>query len=203
MGIIERFSLDGRTALVTGAGQGIGRGYALALAEAGADVAIVDINPETAERSAGEVRQRGRRSLAIVADVSLQDDVTRPVDSVVREWGGLDIGVNNAGGGGMVDAVDYTESSWDAAIALNLKSVFLCTQAEARVMLPRKRGKIINTASISGGNRQPRHDARSLQHRQGRDRSSNAKPRGGVGFRGHPGQRHQPGQHPDAGGSPA
>ena len=150
MNIIDRFRLDGRAALVTGAGQGIGRGYALALAEAGANVAVVDINPETAERVAEEIRELGRQALAIEADVTQPDDVDRMMDIIVRDWGKLDIGVNNAGSGHWIDAVRYTVETWDAGIALNLKSVFLCAQAEARAMIPRKRGKIINTASIAG-----------------------------------------------------
>ena len=150
MSIIDRFRLDGRTALVTGAGQGIGRGYALALAEAGADVAVVDINPETAERTAAEIRELGRQALAIEADATQPEDVDRMMDVVVREWDKLDIGVNNAGGGKWSDADQYTAETWDAAIALNLKSVLLCAQAEARAMIPNKRGKIINTASVAG-----------------------------------------------------
>ncbi|GAB4522026.1 MAG: SDR family oxidoreductase [Anaerolineae bacterium] len=150
MGVLDRFRLDGRTALVTGAGQGIGRAYAHALAEAGADVAIVDINPETAAQVADEIRALGRRSMAIVADVTKADDVRRMVDAVVEAWGKLDIGVNNAGIGGWANAEDMTEEEWDRVIAVNLKGVFLCAQAEARVMIPRRYGKIINTASMSG-----------------------------------------------------
>ena len=147
---MDRFSLDGRKALVTGAGQGIGRGYALALAEAGADVAVMDINPETAERTSEDVRSLGVRSLHFAADVTQRDAVAGTVEAVVAEWGALHIGVNNAGGGKLTDAVDYTEESWDETISLNLKSVFLCAQAEFKAMLPNSKGSIINTASISG-----------------------------------------------------
>ncbi len=149
MGILDRFRLDGKTALVTGGGQGIGQAYAHALAEAGADVAIVDINPTTAEQVAEEIRALGRRSLAIVADVTKADDVRRMVETIVNAWGKLDIGVNNAGVGGWANAEDMTEAEWDRVIAINLKGVFLCAQAEARVMIPRRSGKIINTASMS------------------------------------------------------
>ncbi len=150
MGILDRFRLDGKTALVTGAGRGIGQGYAHALAEAGADVAIVDIDAEAAQRVAEEIRALGRRSLAIVADVTRKADVQRMVDTIVQEWGKLDIGVNNAGIGGWANAEDMTEEEWDRVIDVNLKGVFLCAQAEARVMIPRRSGKIINTASMSG-----------------------------------------------------
>ena len=142
--------LKDRIAIVTGAGQGIGRGYALALAEAGADVAVIDINADTAERTAEEVRGLGVRSLHLVADVRQPDAVAGAVDTVVAEWGPLHIGVNNAGGGGLTDAADYTEESWDDTIALNLKSVFLCAQAEFKSMVTNGKGSIINTASISG-----------------------------------------------------
>lgn len=150
MGILDRFRLDGKTALVTGGGQGIGQAFAHALAEAGADVAIVDINPETAEKVATEIRALGRRSLAIVADVTKADDVQRMVDTVMEAWGKLDIGVNNAGVGSWANAEDMSEAEWDRVISVNLKGVFLCAQAEARVMIPRRSGKIINTASMSG-----------------------------------------------------
>ena len=150
MSVIDGFRLEGRTALVTGAGQGIGRGYALALAEAGADVAVIDINTETAERTSEEVRRLGARSLYFATDVTQHDAVGRTVEAIVAEWGPLHIGVNNAGGGAFVDAVDYTEETWDASVSLNLKSVFLCAQAEGKAMLPHGKGNIINTASISG-----------------------------------------------------
>jgi NAD(P)-dependent dehydrogenase (short-subunit alcohol dehydrogenase family) len=150
MNILERFNLDGKTALVTGGGQGIGQAYAHALAEAGADVAIVDINPVTAEQVAAEMRALGRRALAIVADVTKSDDTRRMVETIVREWGKLDIGVNNAGVGGWANAEEMSEAEWDRVIAINLKGVFLCAQAEARVMIPRRYGKIISTASMSG-----------------------------------------------------
>ena len=149
MGILERFSLSGRTALVTGAGQGIGRALALALAEAGAAVAIVDINPTTAESVAAEVRETGVRSLALEIDVTDSEQVQSMVDRTVSEWGELDIGVNNAGIGSWADAETMTEKDWDAVIDLNLKGVFLCCQAEGRAMLEQGYGKIINTASMS------------------------------------------------------
>lgn len=149
MGILDRFKLDGKTALVTGGGQGIGRGYAHALAEAGASVAIVDINPDTAQQVAGEIREKGQKSIALAVDVTIAADVKNMVESVVKEWGKLDIAVNNAGRVIWGDTVDVPEEDWDKVVNLNLKGVFLCAQAEARVMIPQKYGKIINTASMS------------------------------------------------------
>jgi len=149
MGILERFSLKGRTALVTGGGQGIGQAYAHALAEAGADVAIVDLNLETATEVAAEIAALGVRSLAIKADVSDVGQVAGMVADVTQAWGRLDIGVNNAGVRCWAEAENMTEAEWDDLMDVNLKAVFLCCQAEARVMLPQGYGKIINTASMS------------------------------------------------------
>lgn len=147
--ILDRFKLDGRVALVTGGGQGIGRAFAHALAEAGASVAIVDMNGETAETVAHELSEKGAESLALVADVTKADQVAAAVEKIVQQWGGLTIGVNNAGIGQWHDAQDVTEADWDKIITVNMKGVFLCAQAEAKVMLPAGYGKIINTASMS------------------------------------------------------
>jgi NAD(P)-dependent dehydrogenase (short-subunit alcohol dehydrogenase family) len=149
MGILERFSLQGRTALVTGAGRGIGRAFAHALAEAGADVATVDVDLESATRVAREVGELGVRSMPIKADVTVAEQVQRMVDTVVSTWGELTIGVNNAGIGSWADAEEMPEDVWDEVISVNLKGVFLCAQAEGRVMLDAGYGKIINTASMS------------------------------------------------------
>ncbi|MBM3190793.1 MAG: SDR family oxidoreductase [Chloroflexi bacterium] len=149
MGILERFSLKGRTALVTGGGQGIGRAFARALAEAGADVAVVDINPTTARAVSEEISSLGVRSLALEIDVTVSEQVQRMVDAVLSAWGTLTIGVNNAGIGRWADAETMSEADWDAVVDLNLKGVFLCAQAEGRAMLAQGYGKIINTASMS------------------------------------------------------
>ncbi|MBC7316280.1 MAG: SDR family NAD(P)-dependent oxidoreductase, partial [Chloroflexi bacterium] len=110
MGILDRFSLRGRTSLVTGGGQGIGRAFALALAEAGAKVAVVDLNPVTANQVAEEIRALGQEALAIEADVSQRAHVERMVETVVQAWGRLDIGVNNAGVRCWADAETMSEA---------------------------------------------------------------------------------------------
>jgi len=148
--ILERFRLIGRTALVTGGGQGIGRAFAHALGEAGASVAVVDLKLDLAEEVAGELAQKGVTSLAIQADVTQPDQVAAMVATVVDAWGALTIGVNNAGIGLWSDAESTPYSDWLRMIDVDLNSVFLCAQAEARVMLPAGYGKIINTASMSG-----------------------------------------------------
>ncbi|MDZ4764645.1 MAG: glucose 1-dehydrogenase [Chloroflexota bacterium] len=148
--ILERFRLDGRAALVTGGGQGIGRAYAHALGEAGAAVAIVDLALDRAENVAHELTQKGIDSIAVQADVTQPDSVARMIETIVGKWGKVTIGVNNAGIGQWVDSESMSEVDWDRMLDINLKGVFLCAQAEARVMLPAGYGKIINTASMSG-----------------------------------------------------
>lgn len=148
--ILERFRLAGRTALVTGGGQGIGRAFAHGLAEAGASVAIVDLRLDLAEEVAGELEKKGVKAMAIQADVTKPDQVTAMVSTIVDAWGTLTIGVNNAGIGLWSDAESTPYADWLRMIDIDLNSVFLCAQAEARVMLPAGYGKIINTASMSG-----------------------------------------------------
>ncbi|MBN2334731.1 glucose 1-dehydrogenase [Candidatus Bathyarchaeota archaeon] len=148
--ITERLRLDGRVALITGGGQGIGRAFAHALGEAGASVAVVDIVGGRAEAVAAELARKGVDSLAVTADVTEADQVQAMVDMVMERWGRLTVAVNNAGIGMWHDAENLTEAEWDRIMDVNLKGVFLCAQAEARVMLDAGYGKIINTASMSG-----------------------------------------------------
>ncbi len=148
--ILDRFRLTGRTALVTGGGQGIGRAFAHALGEAGAAVAVVDLKLDLAEEVAGELEKKGVKSMAIQADVTKPDQVVAMVSTIVDAWGSLTIGVNNAGIGLWSDAESTPYADWLRMIDVDLNSVFLCAQAEARVMLPAGYGKIINTASMSG-----------------------------------------------------
>ncbi len=147
--ILERFRLNGRSALVTGAGQGIGRAFAHALGEAGARVAVVDISEKHASLVAEELAAKGVDAMSIVCDVTDQTQVKETVDKVTNAWGALTIGVNNAGMGIWSDAATMSKAEWDKLMALNLDSVFLCAQAEGRVMLEAGYGKIINTASMS------------------------------------------------------
>ncbi len=148
--IIDRFRLNGKVALVTGAGQGIGRAFAHALGEAGAKVAIVDLVLARAISVVEELARKQIEATALVTDVSKSDQVQVMVKAIIDKWGQLDIGVNNAGIGVWHPAEHVTETDWDRIMDVNLKSVFLCCQAEAKVMFPRGYGKIINTASMSG-----------------------------------------------------
>jgi NAD(P)-dependent dehydrogenase (short-subunit alcohol dehydrogenase family) len=149
MGILDRFSLTGKVAVVTGAGKGLGQGMALALAEAGADVAIVELDMPAAEDTAAETRRRGHKALAIKADVTQPEEVAAMVAGVLQEWGHLDILVNNAGYAQPLSALDMSVEDWDRLLAVDLKGVFLCCKATAPRMIQQGGGKIINIASMS------------------------------------------------------
>lgn len=148
--ILDRFRLNGKVAVVTGGGQGIGRAYAHALGEAGAAVAIADISLKTATAVAEELRAKNVDSIPIQVDVTNAEQVGAMVQTIVDKWGQLTIAVNNAGIGQWVAAEELSVADWDKMMNINLKGVFLCCQAEARVMLPAGYGKIINMASMSG-----------------------------------------------------
>ena len=147
--ILSRFRLDDRTALVTGAGQGIGRAYAHALGEAGARVAIADISEDHAHQVVKELADKDIEAMAVIADVTDEAQTQRMVGEVVDRWGTLTIAVNNAGIGIWADAESMPKGDWDRLMALNLSAVFLCAQAESAVMFEAGYGKIINTASMS------------------------------------------------------
>ena len=158
--MIRLFDLSGRVAVITGANTGIGQGMAIALAEAGAEVALVGRTP--AEETAEKVRSAGRRAAIIGADLSTLAPVQDVVEQTVAEFGGLDILVNNAGIIRRADALEFSEEDWDAVIDTNLKSVFFLCQAAARHMVRQGKGKIINIASMlsfQGGIRVPSYTA--------------------------------------------
>jgi NAD(P)-dependent dehydrogenase (short-subunit alcohol dehydrogenase family) len=149
MGILELFSLEGKAAFVTGAARGIGRALAQGLAEAGARVAIVDIDEGSAHRTSEELVSLGFESMAICVDVTRKDQVSGMVAQVLAQWGRLDIAVNNAGTCRNVPAEEMSEDDWDVVVDLDLKAVFLCAQAAGKVMIGQKSGSIINIASMS------------------------------------------------------
>jgi NAD(P)-dependent dehydrogenase (short-subunit alcohol dehydrogenase family) len=148
--ILERFRLDGKVALVTGAGQGIGRAYAHALGEAGAAIALVDISADTISTVVEELKGKGIDAIAIRTDVTDRAEIGRMIDTIVKKWGKLTIGINNAGIGQWVDAEEITDDIWRKIMRLNLDAVLQCSQAEALQMKKASYGKIINTASMSG-----------------------------------------------------
>ena len=143
-------SLTGKIALVTGAAQGIGRDIALALASDGADVAICDVNLDAAQKTASDIEAKGRRSLALKANVASSADVTAMIDQVVEKFGRIDILVNNAGitRDGLI--LRMKDEDWDLVLSINLKGSFLCTKAALKYMTKQRGGTIINIASIVG-----------------------------------------------------
>lgn len=154
------FDLTGKTALVTGANTGIGQAIAVALAQAGADVAVAG-RSEAAETLAG-ISAAGRRAVNIEADFSSIEPVNRVVDEAIAGLGKIDILVNNAGIIRRADLLEFTEEDWDAVMDTNLKSLFFLSQDAARHMAARGSGKIINIASLltfQGGIRVPSYAA--------------------------------------------
>jgi 2-deoxy-D-gluconate 3-dehydrogenase len=148
MGVADLFSLEGKVALVTGAARGLGQGMALGLAEAGADIAALDV-AESVETQA-QVEALGRRYLALACDLreATPDDLSRVVAQVVEGLGGLDILINNAGIIRRAPVFEFGEPYWDDVLQINLKAVFFLSQAAARQMAAQGGGKIINIASM-------------------------------------------------------
>lgn len=142
--------LTKKTALVTGGGRGIGREIALGLARAGCNVAISDIDLETAQTTAKELEAFGGKSIALKADVSQADGVASMFKDFLAVYGVLDILVNNAGITRDGLLVRMKEADWDLVLSVNLKSAFLCCKEAARPMMKARSGKIINIASVVG-----------------------------------------------------
>lgn len=150
MGILDRMRLDGKSIYVTGGAQGLGKAMATGLAEAGADVAIVDINEEKAKATADEIAQAtGQKVIAVKTDVTDPEEVEAMVNTVVDQLGGLDAAFNNAGMCLNVPAEEMSYEDWLKVVNLNLNSVFLCSTAAGRYMLKQGHGSIVNTASMS------------------------------------------------------
>ncbi len=148
--ILERFRLDGRVAMVTGGGRGIGRAYAHALGEAGAAVAILDVRRDLADSVVAELQGKGIDALALEADVRREDQVQAAVDAILARWGKLTIGVNNAGVGLWQASESMSLEQWNELLSINLTGVFVCAKIESQAMLSAGYGKIVNTASMSG-----------------------------------------------------
>ena len=146
------FSLEGKVSVVTGARRGIGKTIALTFAEAGADVAVCDvvIDDGQLESAAGEIRQLGRRSLAVRVDVSKKADVDNFINRVEDELGPVNILVNNAGLARGPVLIEQTEEQYQEVMDINLKGSYLCAQAVGKRMIERKSGNIINIASGAG-----------------------------------------------------
>ncbi|HOH09040.1 MAG TPA: 2-dehydro-3-deoxy-D-gluconate 5-dehydrogenase KduD [bacterium] len=145
--ILDKFRLDGKVAIVTGAARGLGQGMALGLAEAGADIALVDLLDLAESRS--RVEALGRRCTAVVADLSQKESVELIVSSAQSSMGSIDILVNNAGIIRRQPLLEFSEKNWDDVIQINLRALFFLSQAAAGVMAGQGRGgRIINVASM-------------------------------------------------------
>jgi 2-hydroxycyclohexanecarboxyl-CoA dehydrogenase len=142
--------LEGKKAIVTGAGQGIGKAIALELARRGSDIVVCDLNRETAGQTAVEVKSSGRKALALPVDVADSPAVASAVAQSLREFGRIDILVNNAGWDQIQPFVDTTPEFWDKVIGINYKGVLNFSHAVCKHMMEHKEGKIVNIASDAG-----------------------------------------------------
>lgn len=150
MGILEKMRLDGKASFVTGGARGIGKAIAQALAEAGSDLALIDIDIEEAEKTAEAIEKKtGKKVIAVQADVTKPEDVEGMMKRIMGEFGHLDAAFCNAGICMNVPAEEMTYEQWKKVMDINLTGVFLTSQAAAKVMLKQGKGSIINTASMS------------------------------------------------------
>ncbi len=143
-------NLSNRVALVTGAGRGIGRSIALAMAQAGARVCVNDINPDTAYATAGDILAAGGQAFDYTADVANKFQIGPMIEAMRDRWDRLDILVNNAGVEPKASVLAMDEWDWDRTIGVNLKGTFLCSQLAGRVMRDQGGGVIVNVSSIAG-----------------------------------------------------
>lgn len=150
MGVIEKFSLKGCCSIVTGAAMGLGKAMASALAEAGSDIVIADINAEAADKAAAEICSMGVRTLAVRNDVTSPEDAKGLVEVVMEKFGRIDVLINNAGICKHEKAENMKYQDWYDVLNVNLNGVFIMSQAIGNVMIKQKKGSIINISSMSG-----------------------------------------------------
>ena len=178
---------------MTGAGRGIGRAIALELASLGADVAVAEISQEGAERTADEVRQLGRRAVAIKTDVTSQADLDAMADRTVQELGKIDILVNNAGVNWFGPVLEVTEESWDFVMDVNAKAVFFASQAALRTCSPAEEGQ--HHQPGLDGREARQHLQRGLRREQGGRHQHHPQPCALGRAARHPGQLRLPRLH--------
>ncbi len=142
--------LKGKKAIVTGAGQGIGRSIALKMAQEGADVVIAEMNPNTGNQTAKEIETLGRKALSISVDVANQKQVQVMVDQVLSAWKKIDILINNAGFDRPANLLKMKEGDWEAVLGVHLKGALNCIRAVAPHMIENGYGKIVNMSSVWG-----------------------------------------------------
>jgi NAD(P)-dependent dehydrogenase (short-subunit alcohol dehydrogenase family) len=143
----DRFSLEGRVAVITGGGTGIGRGTALVLAQHGADVVLAARRPAPLETTAAEIQALGRRALAVPTDVTSSEQCEALIDTTMREMGRIDILVNNSGGAETKSIMKWTDEQWRDVVDLNLSSVWFLSRYAAGPMLKQGKGAIVNISS--------------------------------------------------------
>ena len=153
--ILDRFRMDGRVAIVTGAGRGIGAGCALAMAEMGAHVVCAARTPEQIEETAAKATAFGARAIAVPCDVSERDELEKVVETATREFGRIDVLVNNAGGSPPREALRTSESMFNQAFQFNVTTAFLLTRFVAPHMLAGDGGSVVNISSAAGRFPQP------------------------------------------------
>ncbi len=200
MGVLDSFRLNGRVSAVTGANRGIGRALAVALAEAGSDLALVVRDPSSCAGLIEQVAALGVRAEAVAADVTDVDAVTRAVDTIAASHGRIDVLVNNAGDCIHRPALEVTPQEWAHVIDTNVTGVWNCSQAFGRYMTEHGGGSIVNIGSISAPDRQPPAEAARVQHLEGGGAPADQVAGGGVGARRGPGQRRGPGLRQDRDG---
>ena len=148
--VIDQFSLAGQVGIVTGGGQGLGWAFCQAFAEAGADLVIAELNPETGEQAAQRIRAMGREALFVQTDIRKKDDIDVMVTRALSKFVKIDFLMNNAGVVVWRPAEDMTVEEWQNLMDVNLNGLFFCCQAVGKHMINRQSGRIINIASMSG-----------------------------------------------------
>jgi NAD(P)-dependent dehydrogenase (short-subunit alcohol dehydrogenase family) len=148
--VLGKPGLDGKVCLVTGASRGLGRAIALALGDAGADVAAIARSQQAIEETADTIKAKGRRALAVPCDVHDTESVVAMVDRVLGEFGQIDVLVNNAGGGDMKPLIEMSEDEWIRIVDLNVNAIFRICKSVGPHMIKKRRGKVINMSSMYG-----------------------------------------------------
>ncbi len=148
--VLATFRLDGKSAAVTGAARGIGRAVAIGLAEAGARLAVTDIDLPAAEETAAGIRRNGGEAIAVAVNVADEASVERGIKRIAQAHGGIDVLVNNAGIAIGRPSVELSLADWEKVVAVNMTGVFLCARSAARLMMAGGGGSIVNMASVLG-----------------------------------------------------
>jgi NAD(P)-dependent dehydrogenase (short-subunit alcohol dehydrogenase family) len=148
--LLDKFSLKGQVGVVTGGGQGLGKVFSMAFAEAGANVVVAELNPDTGPETAKEIETKGGEALFIETDVKNRISVEAMIEKTVERFGRLDFLMNNAGIVRWGPAESVTEKDWREVIDVNLNGLFYCSQAAGKQMIKQRSGRIINIASMSG-----------------------------------------------------